>query len=76
MILERDWGYSLMSLPGPYQPKLASWWYVTGDDELQKLYLENRQGLGFLSLDAIYMGDGKKYQFGLVLSDQKNHNFY
>ena len=64
-----------MNLPGHYQPKLASFWKV-GDKEVQENYLQGRENLEMVSIDAIYMGDGKEYKFLLVLSDKVNHNFY
>ena len=75
MILQKDFGHSIMALPGEYQPQLNSLWTID-NQQVFGLYLEGRQDLGMLSFDAIYMGDGNAYKFRTMLTDAKNHEFF
>ena len=71
MILQKDFGHSIMALPGEYQPQLNSLWTID-NQQVFGLYLEGRQDLGMLSFDAIYMGDGNAYKFRTMLKPQEH----
>ena len=39
-------------------------------------FLRGREFMKEVSLDPVYMGDGKSYSFSLRLNDREDHQFY
>ena len=74
MILEQI-GTTESFLPGKvWQPQLRTVWDFN-NAEIESKYLQNKTA-NPLSFDPIFMGDFKRYNFTVNISDMKDHNFF